>query len=82
MPESLSRRDLLVAGAAASMLMSSSANANPRSSEVTQSEADKLLADARKGDADNVAARMKFALPENTEPIFTFIPVDRSVRKR
>lgn len=90
MHESLSRRELLVGAAAASTLMPQITNASSpadtpepaQSAQSAESEAGRLLADARKADADNVAQRMKFSLPENSEPIFTFIPVDRRVRKR
>ena len=82
MPQRPSRRDLLLGGVAATILMPQIANAENRSEKPEDLQADKLLADARKAQANNIAARMAFDLPENSEPCFTFIPVPRQVRKR
>ena len=82
MPNQPSRRELLMGGIAASVSLSTILNQpepQPAQPDETPSE---LLKRAVKANANNAEFRLKFRLPENTEPCFTYIPEPREVRKR
>lgn len=57
-------------------------NLDSSSQHPTSPAPDKLLERAKSADEELSAERMKYPLPENTEPCFTYIPEPREVRKR